>query len=595
MTFLSQDGAETMDVQALNVLETMSDAFVLLDTAWSVRYMNRRAETILEKTREELLGRNLWDAFPRGVRTVIYDRLHEAVQTQRPAQFVTYYPPLDVWAEIRAYPSPAGLSIYFLDVSERKHMEEAVRVSEERLRVALQNSPITVYTQDTALRYTWIYNTLMSFSPDEVIGSDDTRFILPEEAERLMSIKRRVLETGVGTREEIKTSSRAGTHYFDLIVEPLRDESGNIVGVTGASVDITERKHIEARLQRLVDSNIIGVFFCDVHGKITEANDVFLHITGYTQDDLSAGFINWMQMTPKRYAEADAKALQDLNETGAISRPYEKEYIRKDGSLVPVLVTGAYVDERRLEGVVFVLDIRERKEIEKRKDEFISLASHELKTPITVLRGLTQLLARTLEKQGVAEPTGMLARMDTQIDKITRLVTDFLDVSKIQAGRMEYEDEPIDIDALVAETIHTTQLTITTHTITLHGASQKYVQGDESRIAQVFTNLISNAAKYSPAATTVDVYIEALPGQVAISVRDYGIGIPQEHVDKIFDRFYRADSSNNKHVPGLGIGLYISKEIVQRHGGAISVESVEGQGATFRVTLPTMPAGSTSS
>jgi signal transduction histidine kinase len=239
-----------------------------------------------------------------------------------------------------------------------------------------------------------------------------------------------------------------------------------------------------------------------------------------------------------------------------------------------------------LQVINFVLDNSARKELEQRKDDFISMASHELKTPLTSLKALIQLQQRKLARHNVQDAATTLTKMDTQVDKLTRLIGELLDVSKINAGRMECAQEPIEIDELLGEIVESLQQTTETHRIVVHGTARKSIVGDRDRLGQVFTNLITNAIKYSPQADTVEVDVTSSDEMVTISVRDFGIGIPSEQRTKIFERFYRVHDVHDPTFKGLGIGLYISADIVKRHGGNISVESVLGKGSTFQVTLP---------
>jgi signal transduction histidine kinase len=235
------------------------------------------------------------------------------------------------------------------------------------------------------------------------------------------------------------------------------------------------------------------------------------------------------------------------------------------------------------------MDVSTQVELEQRKDDFMSMASHELKTPVTSIKGYTQLLIRKFEKEGMDEPVAYLTRMDNQIDKLTRLIRDLLDVSKAQTGKLDYEEAPIDIDRLVRETIESVQQTTTTHTLILHDTSHAIVLGDSERLSQVLINLLSNAIKYSPRADHVDVHVVASSNTVIINVQDYGVGIAKEHHAKLSERFYRVYGNSNKLFPGLGIGLYISYEIVKRHHGEITLTSEEGKGSTFSITLPLAP------
>jgi signal transduction histidine kinase len=176
--------------------------------------------------------------------------------------------------------------------------------------------------------------------------------------------------------------------------------------------------------------------------------------------------------------------------------------------------------------------------------------------------------------------------MQTQINKLTRLVEDLLDVSKIQAGKLEYRQESVDLDALLREIVDTMQQTHPSHTILVLGTVQAILLGDRDRLGQVFTNLLSNAIKYSPHAQTIEMDLSASEDAVTIRVTDHGLGIPREKRDKIFDRFYRVADPRQKAIPGLGMGLYIVAEIVKHYGGTITVESEPGKGSTFQVMLP---------
>jgi signal transduction histidine kinase len=228
----------------------------------------------------------------------------------------------------------------------------------------------------------------------------------------------------------------------------------------------------------------------------------------------------------------------------------------------------------------------EQVELEQRKDNFISMASHELRTPITVLRGFTQLLTRQLDQLGMQESVSLLNTMDVQISKLVKLIDELLDASKIQAGRLDYEEKPVDIDALVLETVEMLQANTSSHVLYITGATHATILGDKDRLGQVFINLITNAVKYSPQANRVDITLSSTQHVAFISVRDYGVGIAPTHQKHIFDRFYRVHDSSNKSFKGLGLGLYIARDIVQRHGGDLTVESEEGKGSTFTISLP---------
>lgn len=220
------------------------------------------------------------------------------------------------------------------------------------------------------------------------------------------------------------------------------------------------------------------------------------------------------------------------------------------------------------------------------RDDFISVASHELKTPVTSVKMFAQVLKKHSEQIGDSKAAKQLSMMDEQINKLTELIYDLLNVSKIQAGRMEFRIKEFDFDKAVREVIEILQQSEEKHKIIIKGKTNKKVKGDKERIGQVINNLVSNAIKYSPKADKVDVVLRSDKGNVEVAVKDYGIGMNEEHLEKIFERFYRVYDTTDKTFPGLGIGLYIASEIINRHGGKLWVDSNIGKGSTFYFSLP---------
>ena len=228
--------------------------------------------------------------------------------------------------------------------------------------------------------------------------------------------------------------------------------------------------------------------------------------------------------------------------------------------------------------------MEERKELERRKDEFITMASHELRTPLTSLLGYTEVLQ--MKQYGDQEAQYILSRMGTQIKRLSGLIADLLDLSKIQAGKLAFAEELVDMDALVGEVVESLQPSSARHQICIEGGTQSEVYGDRERLEQVLANLLTNAIKYSPGAQKIIVHLTRTRQALTVSVQDFGIGIPRAHQGKVFERFYRVDGSQARAYPGLGMGLYIAHQIIERHGGKMWVESVEGQGSTFSFSLP---------
>ncbi|GAC1299783.1 MAG: hypothetical protein NVSMB27_39980 [Ktedonobacteraceae bacterium] len=228
----------------------------------------------------------------------------------------------------------------------------------------------------------------------------------------------------------------------------------------------------------------------------------------------------------------------------------------------------------------------ERRALEQRRDEFMAIASHEFKTPLTSLKAYAQFLQSKFAKAGDEKSATDLLKMDAQINKLTSLITDLLDVTRIEGEKLQFQEDYFSLDELVDDIIEEMQRTTDTHTILKEGFAKQAVYGDKERIGQVITNFLSNAIKYAPDSQKICVKTSATKQQVTLSVQDFGPGIAKEIQPHVFERFYRADGATERTHAGLGLGLYISREIIERQGGSIWVNSEKGKGSTFGFTLP---------
>jgi len=237
------------------------------------------------------------------------------------------------------------------------------------------------------------------------------------------------------------------------------------------------------------------------------------------------------------------------------------------------------VQEKLLEEIEF------RKQAEHKKDEFISIASHELKTPLTSVKGYIQLLQRSLNKDDKALAQNHLDKASIQLEKLNELIVDLLDISKIESGKLKFNMKVFCADNMVSNAIEMMQQSNPGFTINKLGKTHEMIYGDEMRLEQVVINFISNAIKYAPGTNQVNVTVNIKDGQLYLAVKDFGIGIPKEQQHKIFDKFYRIEENSNRF-NGLGIGLYICSEIINRHGGKIGVNSVPDEGSEFYFIIP---------
>ncbi|EFH88467.1 PAS domain S-box protein [Ktedonobacter racemifer] len=481
------------------------------------------------------------------------------------------------------------------DIEDQKQAEQKLKESRENFRVLAETLPHLVWTMQPDGRLDYVNQRACDYigaSPEYMLGDEWWQFVHPDDYERIQALRRHSRETGEPYEIEyrLKDGQTGAYRWFLGRTLPVRDDTGQIIKWLGTSTDIEGQKRIEESLRQsqervsvLMNSTMIGINIIEKE-QIVDANDTFLRMTGYTCEDLRAGRMNWMRMTPPEYLARTRQVHQELATQQSVT--YEKEYICKDGSRLPVVVCGVVLKHHPRQAIAFVLDNSARKELDQRKDAFISMASHELRNPLTALKLQTSLLHRQLARQGIPASAPALSSMETQINTVTRLVEEWLDVSKFQAGRLEYVRERVNLDELLREIVDTMQQTHPSHRILLRGAVQTSLMADRDRLGQVFTNLLSNAIKYSPGAETVEMDLSTSEETVTVRVCDHGLGIPREQRDKIFERFYRASGPRQKAIPGLGMGLYIVAEIVKRHRGTITVDSTVGKGSTFTVTLP---------
>jgi PAS domain S-box-containing protein len=222
------------------------------------------------------------------------------------------------------------------------------------------------------------------------------------------------------------------------------------------------------------------------------------------------------------------------------------------------------------------------------RDSFLSIAAHELKTPLTALYGQAQLLQRRMQREAVSEPNQRtIGIVVEQASRLSELISDLLDLSRIEAGQLQIQLSPLDLSALTQRVAKEVELTLSRHQISYCLPTVPVlVAGDALRLEQVLQNLLQNAAKYSPAGGAITITLTTEGDRARLAVADQGIGIPQSALPQLFTRFYRAPNAEGRNISGVGVGLYVVKEIVTRHGGEVAVTSVEGQGSTFTVMLP---------
>jgi PAS domain S-box-containing protein len=339
----------------------------------------------------------------------------------------------------------------------------------------------------------------------------------------------------------------------------------------------------ESRLRRLVNSSLIGIMQGDLGGKLTEANEVLLHLLGVTRAEFAGAGLDWLTLTTVQSHAGYRNAMHELRRHGQ-AQPFEVELIRKDQSKVAVMIGLAQLEGSSVEWVGFVLDLTEQRKADRIKADFISMVSHELRTPLTSIRGALGLLEHGVG--GVLPPKILdlvkIAHKNSQ--RLGVLVNDLLDMEKLSSGKMTINAERVDLIALTRQAMEANAAYAQTLTVQYRFSQhpeQAWVIADSNRLMQVFANLLSNAAKFSPRDDFVDIQVQLTNGIYRVEVKDNGPGIPLAFRNRIFSKFAQADDGDTRQQGGTGLGLNISKTLIEKMGGEIGFESAEGAGTVF--------------
>ncbi|RAJ21022.1 PAS domain S-box-containing protein, partial [Pedobacter cryoconitis] len=499
-----------------------------------------------------------------------------------------------------------------VDITRLIETEAKLTSSEEKFEKVFHSNMIGMmfFNIDTGLiaDANDVFLRMIGYFKEDLVNGLDWTTITPVEYHQITQDAMSRLRTdGVCPPYEKEYICKDGSRIFVMIGSALLGKDAETVTYI---IDITEQKVAEqkrAKLQRQVKDQQEEFYriFKNAPALITirRGKDLVYEFTNNKFNEFvgAEDFIGQASAIahPKYVGSPIAEIEQQVLRTGEthIAKSFNIKYKHSgygvaehwfDFTFIPVYTANGLVD-----GIAFfgfdVTDLLKAQQTTKnlmhKKDEFMSIASHELKTPITSIKGFLQLALRFAEKsQQSNQMLTLLGKAEKQIGNLTSLVNDLLDVTKIQAGKMQFNYAHFNIKTALEECIDDIRHT-EDYEIIINHIDDIQVYGDQHRIEQVVNNFLSNAIKYSPKRRTAIVYTELIGDDLMFTVKDFGIGIPQENIENVFDRFFRVDAASAMF-SGLGLGLYICSEIIHRHGGEIGVNSVEHEGSEFWFRIP---------
>ena len=480
----------------------------------------------------------------------------------------------------------------------------ALEESKRMLQIVLDTIPVRVFWKDINGKYlgcnTLFANDTGFNDPKLIIGKTDFDMPWKDQAPSYINDDKNVINITAKklNYEEPQTTPTGDIVWLETNKVALTDASNKIIGILGTYQNITQRKINELKLiesqsrqQAIVQNMIDGVISITPTGIIHSFNKAAEQIFGYTPDEVLGR--NVSMLMPEPYHSAHDGYLHNYMTTGKkkiIGIGREVMGLRKDGSTFPLeLAVSEVITENENIYIGIVRDITERKRIDKMKNEFISTVSHELRTPLTSIRGALGLINGGTFGPIPQQADEMLKIASNNTEKLLFLINDILDIQKIESGNIAFrfgnlELTPFIKQAIIDNAAYGAQYNISF--VLQQTVDNCFVYADRDRLMQVISNLMSNAAKFSPPGGNVEITTAKHNDIIRISITDHGPGIPEDFQPKLFEKFTQSDSSDTRHKEGTGLGLSITKSIIEKHGGRIGFISKLNIGSTFYVDLP---------
>jgi PAS domain S-box-containing protein len=595
-----------------STLHASSDGIVVTDPSQNIVMANDAFSSLFGRTWQDMIETSLWvwleqlDGDAQRRWTGIESRTLQA-EVVREIEFTKTKSGRKICLSVNASrlkrmsdEDRGGIISIWRDITKRRKMEEVLQTQNDLMNTILNTTPSPFVLKDEKSVYLAANKAFCEFlgrEEKEIVGKTDHDLFPPEEAEKYVTDDRAVMSGGQREQEDWEVVGATGSQWLRVVKTPVIDKEGECSGVLCSLTDISSNKEAEKalhesreRFRNLAETTSDWVWEVDVNGTYTYANPKIRDLLGYDPEEVLGK--TPFDLMPPEEAERIGAEFKAILETQRAFSALENTNLHKDGHLVVLETSGVpFLDAKGdLAGYHGIdRDITDRKKIEQMKDEFISTASHELRTPLASIRGSLDLIASGVTGELSASARELLEIAVRNCDRLMLLADDILDVERVESGRMKFELKPMEIVPLVEQAISFNRAYAQEHHVEY--ALEKTISGgkvnvDTDRLMQVMANLLSNAAKFSPDNEEVIVSVNRAGDAIRVSVRDSGPGIPEDFRPRIFRRFAQADLSDARKKGGTGLGLSLSKGLIEQMGGEIGFESRAGEGATFFFDFP---------
>lgn len=578
--------------------------------------VNRAFEEFMGLSRKDLEGKSAFDILPKEQAKDFWKDDQEVMSSGKEKRGIieiikrpggTRIMQLDKVPFFNDQGKITGVIAFAIDITEQRKAEEALVENEKKFRLAFESARDAMLLADADTGILIDCNSaaerLFESSKGELTGKYFTALHPPEVMRTAKKLFKKRIKIGRSMGgSELPIITKSG-NIKTVVISASLIMLGNRRIMQGVLHDITERKVMEdmiqkseARYRGLVETQQDLIVRVNPEGLFTFVNDVYCKTFGKRSDELLGK--SFMPLVHPDDLQATLKEMEKLRvppfrmtvdqramtASGWRWLSWEDTAIHdKDGTLLEIQAVGRDITERKQAEEALKVAI-------KRKDEFISIASHELKTPLTSIKAFNQIIIKKTTSTGNKEILSIAHRMNVEINKLTSLVSDFLDVSKIAAGKLLFRKELFNIMEMILEVLND-MISISPEIekkLEIRGKINMNIYGDRFRLSQVLLNLLTNAHKYAPETKKIIVDIKSLKKSIIISVIDFGPGIPEKDQERLFERFYQVNSGSDLQNgnQSLGLGLYIASEIIRRHNGKIWVKSKLGKGSVFSFKLP---------